>query len=169
MTEKIGPLAKIALLWMVVCGLACNAKVIGGTNQDAFGYVGYDAAAAAICECGSGDPNGLRVSFSCYCAKYGCSEPPALCGPSGVQSWRLACGLILVNVTGALWVYDSAGQMVGVRRTSDTPEYVCPSDSELKSFDIMAGQIPDAGCPTTSCTCDAGGACAWQRDAGARD
>jgi hypothetical protein len=114
----------------------------------------------------------LIVSWDCYCAMsttgcnnfdFGCQNPQAYPG----------CGLSTqtINTVGGPWIQvrDSSGTLVGAQTSSDTGEYVCPSDPTLKGFTLRAGRFPDATCEAVTCACVDGGASCPPPDAGATD
>jgi hypothetical protein len=158
---------RISYLSLVVaCTLACRI----GVSDPGPGPVHHDAGPhdAAACSCSIDGTGVLHMSWACFCTRFPCNEPLILCAETSYQSWTSACGLTTVGEVAQggpyVLVYDQAGKLVGAHLSSDKADLVCPSDSTLTSTMIQAGDLPDAGCTTQACSCDAGPSCASMFD-----
>src|SRR6185312_9927826 len=101
----------------------------------------------------------LTISWACYCQQYDCaSQPERSCGSSGYGQWTRGCGLdeySFMTVGGPeRHVYDQSGQLVGAQTSSDTTPFSCPTDSNLVSSSLRAGQFADTCDGAVTCVCD---------------
>jgi hypothetical protein len=151
----------------------------GGTidaGRDAPGDMRQDATGdAADCGCVfEGDAFTLRVSWECFCAKWGCAATKPACS-QGLEKRKgyASCGLVtdtLDHIGGpSISVWDSSGALVGKQIASDTTTYACPSDPSVMGNRVRAGRFPEASCEAVACTCVDGGSSCPVPDGGGLD
>ena len=147
----------------IVLRAALGFLALAGCSSESLksGDGGLDHAAGgdpAACGCQLA-ADALTISWACYCQQYDCAnQPERSCGSSGYGQWTRGCGLdeySFMTVGGPeRHVYDQSGQLVGAQTSSDTTPFSCPTDSNLVSSSLRAGQFADTCDGAVTCVCD---------------
>jgi hypothetical protein len=161
-----------ALSWMAAAGCSSNmAKPDGGPLPDSGRDGSPDTAVdASTCSCTKvdGELFTIRLSWSCFCAEYGCpaTTQADLCN---WNTWSSACGLTVASFETAGGVqktaFDATGTVVGRRYATDVYQDTCHG-APIGFAAVESGELPDASCAAVPCSCAGGVVTCPAADAG---